>query len=80
MGEIIADGTLLRHSVVSLFRVTARFYPAIIFGIPLGIVIGRLMDYVMDGMIVIGLIGLLLDYIMQHLGKIESTNWETMGR
>lgn len=210
MGEIIADGTLLRHSVASLFRVTAGFYMAIIFGIPLGIVIGRLtvvrlllnpiiqfirpisplawiplsmlwfgigdkpavfliflsslfpiivsttvavssinpvyfqvasnfnfsryeevskivipaiipaivtalrltitiawlvvvaaemiavqsglgylildsrnalrMDYVMDGMIVIGLIGLLLDYIMLCLGKIESTNWGTMGR
>jgi NitT/TauT family transport system permease protein len=33
------------------------------------------MDYVMDGMIVIGLIGLLLDYLMKRLGAIESTQW-----
>lgn len=33
------------------------------------------MDYVMDGMIVIGLIGLILDYIMKRLGRIESTSW-----
>jgi NitT/TauT family transport system permease protein len=33
------------------------------------------MDYVMDGMIVIGLIGLLLDAIMRRLGRIESTSW-----
>lgn len=35
------------------------------------------MDYVMDGMIVIGLIGLVLDYLMKELGKIESTSWGT---
>lgn len=35
------------------------------------------MDYVMDGMIVIGLIGLLLDYLMKRLGAIESTQWGT---
>lgn len=33
------------------------------------------MDYVMDGMIVIGLIGLVLDYLMKRLGKIESASW-----
>jgi NitT/TauT family transport system permease protein len=33
------------------------------------------MDYVMDGMIVIGLIGLVLDYLMKRLGKIESARW-----
>jgi NitT/TauT family transport system permease protein len=33
------------------------------------------MDFVMDGMIVIGLIGLLLDYFMRRLGRIESTGW-----
>jgi NitT/TauT family transport system permease protein len=42
MGTIIADGTLIRHTVASLFRVTAGFYLAIIFGIPLGILLGRL--------------------------------------
>jgi NitT/TauT family transport system permease protein len=33
------------------------------------------MDFVMDGMIVIGLIGLLLDYFMRRLGRIESAGW-----
>ncbi len=33
------------------------------------------MDYVMVGMIVIGIIGLLLDFIMRSLGNIESTAW-----
>ncbi len=36
---------------------------------------GLRMDYVMDAMIVIGLIGLLLDYIMRRLGRIDSTAW-----
>ncbi|KOR31799.1 sulfonate ABC transporter permease [Achromatium sp. WMS3] len=40
--ELILDGTLIRHSIASLFRVTAGFYLAIIFGIPLGILIGRI--------------------------------------
>jgi NitT/TauT family transport system permease protein len=33
------------------------------------------MDYVMVGMIAIGVIGLLLDFIMRELGNIESTAW-----
>lgn len=41
MLELAADGTLIRHSVASLFRVTAGFYLAIIFGIPLGMILGR---------------------------------------
>ena len=36
---------------------------------------GLRMDYVMDGMIVIGIIGLILDYIMRCLGRIESVAW-----
>ena len=36
------------------------------------------MDYVMDGMIVIGLIGLLLDSIVKRLGRVESAQWGTM--
>ena len=42
MGELIADGTLFQHSVASLYRVTVGFYLAIVFGIPLGIILGRL--------------------------------------
>ena len=34
------------------------------------------MDYVMAGMIVIGVIGLLLDFIMRYMGKLESTSWQ----
>ncbi len=40
MGELAANGTLLRHSVASLYRVTAGFYLAVGLGIPLGIVMG----------------------------------------
>lgn len=210
MGELVADGSLLKHTVASLFRVTAGFYLATILGVPLGIMLGRnqtaslllnpiihflrpisplawiplamlwfgigdkpavfliflssffpivvattvavrsinptyfqvaanfdfsryevigkivfpaiipsvitalrltvtiawivvvaaemiavqsglgylildsrnglRMDYVMDAMIVIGIIGLFLDYIMRRLGRIESTAWGTMAR
>ncbi len=40
--EIMANGTLLQHTVASLFRVTAGFYLAVLFGIPLGMLLGRL--------------------------------------
>ena len=39
--ELTADGTLIKHTIASLFRVTAGFYLAIVFGIPLGMVLGR---------------------------------------
>jgi NitT/TauT family transport system permease protein len=42
LGELIKNGTLLRHTVASLYRVTAGFYLAIVLGIPLGMVLGRL--------------------------------------
>jgi NitT/TauT family transport system permease protein len=42
MWELIVDGTLVRHTVASLFRVTAGFYLAMLLGIPTGILIGRL--------------------------------------
>lgn len=38
------------------------------------------MDYVMDGMIIIGMIGLGLDAIMRRLGRIESTAWQSNAR
>lgn len=40
--ELMANGTLIKHSVASLFRVTAGFYLAIVLGIPLGMFLGRL--------------------------------------
>lgn len=39
--ELTANGTLIKHSVASLFRVTAGFYLAILLGIPLGMCLGR---------------------------------------
>ena len=41
MGELIVDGTLLNHTVASLFRITVGFYLAILLGLPLGIILGR---------------------------------------
>ncbi|HDS16861.1 MAG TPA: ABC transporter permease [Proteobacteria bacterium] len=41
LGELLADGSLLRHTIASLFRVTVGFYLAVLVGIPLGIVLGR---------------------------------------
>jgi NitT/TauT family transport system permease protein len=42
LADLTVNGTLLKHTVASLFRVTAGFYLAIAFGIPLGILLGRL--------------------------------------
>jgi NitT/TauT family transport system permease protein len=39
--ELFSDGTLLRYSVASLFRVTVGFYLAALLAIPLGIYLGR---------------------------------------
>jgi NitT/TauT family transport system permease protein len=36
---------------------------------------GLRLDQVMNGMIVIGLIGILLDWIMRRLGQIDSAAW-----
>ncbi|HPA14343.1 MAG TPA: ABC transporter permease [Desulfobacterales bacterium] len=41
MGELISDGTLFKHVISSLFRVTIGFYLAIALGIPLGMLLGR---------------------------------------
>lgn len=37
------------------------------------------MDYVMVGMIAIGIIGLMLDYLMRRLAAIEEVKWRTLG-
>ncbi len=41
MAELVADGTLFKHTIASLFRVTAGFYMAVALGIPTGVVLGR---------------------------------------
>ena len=38
---LLTDGTLLRHCVASLYRVTVGFYLAVLIAIPLGIFLGR---------------------------------------
>jgi NitT/TauT family transport system permease protein len=40
MWELIINGTLLKHSVASLFRVTVGYYLAVILAIPLGMALG----------------------------------------
>jgi NitT/TauT family transport system permease protein len=40
MGELLANGMLIKHAVASLFRVTVGFYLAVLLGIPLGIALG----------------------------------------
>ena len=39
--ELAANGTLLCHTVASLYRITIGFYLAVLTGIPLGIILGR---------------------------------------
>ena len=39
---LLSDGTLLRHCVASLYRVTVGFYLAVLIAIPLGIFLGTL--------------------------------------
>ena len=62
--ELIENGTLLRHSVASLFRVTAGFYLAVLFGIPLGIFIGQVKKA-----------RLLLNPLIQFLRPISPLAW-----
>ena len=45
LSELIRNGTLLRHTVASLYRVTAGFYLAILFGVPMGILLGRVRTF-----------------------------------
>jgi NitT/TauT family transport system permease protein len=40
MGELMQDGTLLKHTIASLFRVTLGYYLAILLALPLGILLG----------------------------------------
>lgn len=42
MEELIVNGKLLKNTVASLFRVSIGFFLAVLLGVPLGIVLGRL--------------------------------------
>ena len=64
MSELIASGALLQHSIASLFRVTAGFYLAVIFAIPLGILLGRVETF-----------SLMLNPVIQFLRPISPLAW-----
>ena len=64
MGTLIADGTLLKHTVASLFRVTVGFYLAVLAGVPLGIMLGRWQNA-----------RLLINPIIQFLRPISPLAW-----
>jgi NitT/TauT family transport system permease protein len=40
MWELLANGTLVQHTVASLFRVTVGYYLAVALGLPIGIMLG----------------------------------------
>jgi NitT/TauT family transport system permease protein len=62
--ELAMNGTLIRHTVASLFRVTVGFYLAILFGIPLGILLGRMRSF-----------RWLLNPVIQFLRPISPLAW-----
>jgi len=62
--ELLMNGSLFNHSVASLYRVTIGFYLGAFFGIPLGIVIGR-----------VETIKLLLNPVIQFLRPISPLAW-----
>ena len=64
MFELIGNGTLLKHTVASLFRVTSGFYLAVLLGVPLGILLGR-----------IGMIWAFLNPVIQFLRPISPLAW-----
>ncbi|NOQ63245.1 MAG: ABC transporter permease subunit [Methyloprofundus sp.] len=64
MLELITNGELLKHTVASLFRVTAGFYLAVVLGIPLGIILGR-----------VKIAKLLFNPLVQFLRPISPLAW-----
>ena len=64
MAELIKNGSLFKHSVASLFRVTVGFYLAILGGLPLGIFLGRIRSA-----------NLLINPLVQFLRPISPLAW-----
>ena len=62
--ELLVNGTLFKHTVASLFRVTAGFYLAMLLGIPLGIILGR-----------VQIAALILDPVINFLRPISPLAW-----
>lgn len=64
MGELIANGSLLKNTVASLFRVSIGFSLAVALGVPLGIILGR-----------IEITKLLFNPLIQFLRPISPLAW-----
>lgn len=64
MKELVRNGSLFRHSVASLYRVTVGFYLAFFFGLPLGIFLGRIKSA-----------NLLINPLVQFLRPISPLAW-----
>ena len=62
--QLLVDGSLLKHTVASLYRVTVGFYLAAMLGIPLGILIGRFL-----------VVQKLLNPVIQFLRPISPLAW-----
>ncbi|MCP3688289.1 MAG: ABC transporter permease [Gammaproteobacteria bacterium] len=62
--ELLNDGSLVRHSIASLYRVTVGFYLAALLGIPLGIILG-----------LNRILGEMIDPIVQFLRPISPLAW-----
>ncbi|CAG1770356.1 sulfonate transport system permease protein [uncultured bacterium] len=64
MGELIANGSLLKNTVASLFRVSIGFSLAVVLGVPLGVILGR-----------IEITKLLFNPVIQFLRPISPLAW-----
>ncbi len=62
--QLIIDGSLFKHTVASLYRVTVGFYLAAVLSIPLGIALGRFMT-----------VRNMLDPVIQFLRPISPLAW-----
>ncbi|MCW9004912.1 MAG: ABC transporter permease, partial [Gammaproteobacteria bacterium] len=62
--ELVANGSLINHSVASLYRVTIGFYIGALLGVPLGILLGR-----------ITAIKFLINPVIQFLRPISPLAW-----
>ncbi|NNG00777.1 MAG: ABC transporter permease [Desulfobacteraceae bacterium] len=62
--DLFENGTLVKHMVASLYRVTIGFYAAVLVGIPAGILMGRL-----------EFVGKLLNPLLQFLRPISPLAW-----
>ena len=62
--QLLLEGSLLKHTAASLYRVTVGFYLAAVLGIPLGIALGRIL-----------LVKNILNPVIQFLRPISPLAW-----